>query len=119
MLRVACLLELRAFGDSPVHLGSDHARSSTAAASIGSSGRDLNGDVVQERISIDWDYFTDCRIRSACWFDPIDFRDVAECLIANASGSSAPAVYRSQDVDDVARRMEPGGKSTVVLRKQT
>ena len=50
------------------------------------------------------DYFTDYRTRSAWWFDPIDFRDVATYLIANESGSQRPALYLSQDLDDVAPR---------------
>jgi hypothetical protein len=50
------------------------------------------------------DYFTDYRVRSAWWFDSIDFRDVAEFLIARDSRSGGPAVYLSQDLDDVAPR---------------
>ena len=49
------------------------------------------------------DYFDDYRVRSAFWFDPIDFRDVAEHLIASAS-SDQPLVYLSRDLDDVAPR---------------
>jgi hypothetical protein len=50
------------------------------------------------------DYFTDYRIRSAWWFDPIDFRDVAEYLISADSSARLPAVYLSRDLDDVAPR---------------
>lgn len=46
------------------------------------------------------DYFTDYQIRSAYWFDPINFRDVAEYLIANAASADMPAVYLSRDLDD-------------------
>jgi Dolichyl-phosphate-mannose-protein mannosyltransferase len=49
------------------------------------------------------DYFTDYRVRSAFWFDPVDFRDVADHLIASAS-SDPPLVYLSRDLDDVAPR---------------
>jgi hypothetical protein len=50
------------------------------------------------------DYFTDYRIRSASWFDPIDFRDVAEYLISADASARLPAVYLSRDLDDVAPR---------------
>src|SRR6185369_12444886 len=50
------------------------------------------------------DYFTAYRVRSATWFDPIDFRDVAEYLIAQIPADRGPAVYFSQDLDDVAPR---------------
>jgi hypothetical protein len=46
------------------------------------------------------DYFTDYRVRSAFWFDPINFRDVAEYVIANAASADIPAVYLSRDLDD-------------------
>jgi hypothetical protein len=49
------------------------------------------------------DYFNDYRIRSAFWFDAVDFRDVAEHLIA-ADWSDQRLVYLSQDLDDVAAR---------------
>jgi 4-amino-4-deoxy-L-arabinose transferase-like glycosyltransferase len=50
------------------------------------------------------DYFTAYRVRSATWFDPIDFRDVAEYLIREIPTGRGPAVYFSQDLDDVAPR---------------
>jgi hypothetical protein len=50
------------------------------------------------------DYFNGYRVRSAWWFDSTDFRDVAAFLIANEGQSSGPAVYLSQDLDDVAPR---------------
>jgi 4-amino-4-deoxy-L-arabinose transferase-like glycosyltransferase len=49
------------------------------------------------------DYFNDYRIRSAYWFDPVNFRGVAEHLIAASSKSGAP-IYLSEDLDDVAAR---------------
>src|SRR2546426_4013998 len=52
------------------------------------------------------DYFTDYRIRSAFWFDPVNFRDVAEYLIASDSSGGVPAVYLSRDLDDGAPRWE-------------
>jgi hypothetical protein len=50
------------------------------------------------------DYFTAYRVRSAWWFDAIDFRDVAEYLIAEVPVGPGPALYFSQDLDDVAPR---------------
>jgi len=50
------------------------------------------------------EYFTAYRVRSAWWFDSIDFRDVAEYLIIEAPAGSGPALYLSQDLDDVAPR---------------
>jgi len=52
------------------------------------------------------DYFTDYRIRSAFGFDPVNFRDVAEYLIASDSSGGVPAVYLSRDLDDGAPRWE-------------
>jgi 4-amino-4-deoxy-L-arabinose transferase-like glycosyltransferase len=50
------------------------------------------------------DYFDGYRARSAYWFDPIDFRDVAEYLIATDASRPLPAVYLSRNLDDVAPR---------------
>ena len=50
------------------------------------------------------DYLTDYQLRSASWFDPADFRDVAEYLIAEASARDVPAVYISNAVDDAIPR---------------
>lgn len=50
------------------------------------------------------DYFTDYRIRSAYWFDPINFRSVAESLIASNKPNAPELVYLSQDLDDVPAR---------------
>lgn len=50
------------------------------------------------------DYFNDYRLRSAFWFDPVNFRGVAEYLIsAHAPGDTSP-IYLSDDLDDVAAR---------------
>ena len=46
------------------------------------------------------DYFDDYRIRSAFWFDPVNFRGVAEFLMANVPPGSPQRVYLSQDLDD-------------------
>jgi 4-amino-4-deoxy-L-arabinose transferase-like glycosyltransferase len=50
------------------------------------------------------DYFTDYRVRSAYWFDPINFRSVAELLIASDMPDAPQLVYVSQDLDDVPAR---------------
>jgi 4-amino-4-deoxy-L-arabinose transferase-like glycosyltransferase len=50
------------------------------------------------------DYLTDYQIRSAYWFDPGDFRDVADYLITTASSRDVPAVYVSNAVDEAAPR---------------
>jgi hypothetical protein len=50
------------------------------------------------------DYFGEYRIRSAVWFDPVNVRGVAEYVIANEPPASAPAVFLSDDLDDVAAR---------------
>lgn len=50
------------------------------------------------------DYFSDYQIRSASWFDPINFRGVAEYLISSDSTTGVPGVYLSQDLDDGAAR---------------
>jgi hypothetical protein len=50
------------------------------------------------------DYFSDYRIRSAYWFDPVNFRDVASFLIANDAPGTSQQVYLSQDLDDGAAR---------------
>jgi hypothetical protein len=50
------------------------------------------------------DYFNGYRIRSASWFDPVNFRDVAEYLITNAASADTPAVYLSRELDDGAAR---------------
>jgi 4-amino-4-deoxy-L-arabinose transferase-like glycosyltransferase len=50
------------------------------------------------------DYFTDYRVRSASWFDPVNFRGVAEYVIANAASTNIPAIYLSRDLDDGAAR---------------
>jgi hypothetical protein len=49
------------------------------------------------------DYFNDYRIRSAYWFDPVNFRDVAARLI-EASSTSRARIYLSEDLDDVSAR---------------
>jgi len=53
-----------------------------------------------------YDYFTDYRRRSAYWFDPIDFRDVAEFVFADDAGGGVPEVYFSRDLDDGAARWD-------------
>ena len=50
------------------------------------------------------DYFGDYRVRSAFWFDPVNFRGVAESLLANDPPDNPHPVYLSQDLDDVAAR---------------
>ena len=50
------------------------------------------------------DYFTGYRTRSAFWFDPIDFRDVAEFLMSSDANGNVPTVYLSEDLDDVGAR---------------
>ena len=50
------------------------------------------------------DYFSDYQIRAASWFDPVNFRGVAEYLISSDSTARLPAVYLSQDLDDGAAR---------------
>ena len=50
------------------------------------------------------DYFSNYQIRSAYWFDPVNFRGVAEYLLASDSSAGLPAVYLSQDLDDGAAR---------------
>jgi 4-amino-4-deoxy-L-arabinose transferase-like glycosyltransferase len=66
------------------------------------------------------DYFTAYRVRSAWWFDSIDFRDVAEYLFAEIPASGGPPVYFSQDLDDVAPRwrfyMAKHGRSDLAAR---
>jgi hypothetical protein len=52
----------------------------------------------------DRDYFTEYRTRSAVWFDPVNVRGVAEYVIANEPPTSAPSVFLSEDLDDVAAR---------------
>jgi 4-amino-4-deoxy-L-arabinose transferase-like glycosyltransferase len=46
------------------------------------------------------DYFADYRVRSAFWFDPVNFRGVAEFLIANDPPDSTRRVYLSEELDD-------------------
>ncbi|MGH9140633.1 MAG: hypothetical protein ACRD2I_05770, partial [Vicinamibacterales bacterium] len=50
------------------------------------------------------DYFNGYRVRSAFSFDPVNFRGVAEYLIANTAPGQAPRIYLSADLDDVAAR---------------
>jgi 4-amino-4-deoxy-L-arabinose transferase-like glycosyltransferase len=50
------------------------------------------------------DYFAGYRMRSAYWFDPIDFRSVAESLIASDTPDAPKLVYLSQDLDDAPAR---------------
>jgi hypothetical protein len=50
------------------------------------------------------DYFGDYQKRSAYWFDPVAFRDVAAELLARDAKSSVPAVYLSGDLDDGSTR---------------
>lgn len=50
------------------------------------------------------DYFSDYRTRSASWFDPVNFRGVAEYVIGNTTTGAAPEVYLSRDLDDGAAR---------------
>ena len=50
------------------------------------------------------DYLTEYQLRSAIWFDPVDFRDVANYLIAADSSGTVPAVYLSEDLDDAKPR---------------
>jgi 4-amino-4-deoxy-L-arabinose transferase-like glycosyltransferase len=50
------------------------------------------------------DYFADYRTRSAYWFDPINFRGVAETLIADSSPNTSDPIYLSQDLDDAPAR---------------
>ena len=49
------------------------------------------------------DYFAEYATRSAVWFDPVNVRGVAEYVIADTS-APAPAIYLSEDLDDVAAR---------------
>jgi hypothetical protein len=46
------------------------------------------------------DYFTHYKVRSAFWYDPAAFRDVAEPVIAADAARELPAVYLRRDVDD-------------------
>lgn len=50
------------------------------------------------------DYFGDYQKRSAYWFDPVAFRDVADRLLAEDEKASVPAVYLSGDLDDGSTR---------------
>ena len=50
------------------------------------------------------DYFTDYRARSAFWFDPANFRGVAEYLIADSATVPAARIYLREDLDDVVAR---------------
>jgi hypothetical protein len=50
------------------------------------------------------DYLTAYQARSAHWFDPSDFRDVAQYLLGTAASSGAPAIYVSNTVDDAVPR---------------
>ena len=50
------------------------------------------------------DYFGEYQPRSAYWFDPIDFKDVADGLLAGDARVKAPAVYLSRDLDDGSAR---------------
>ena len=50
------------------------------------------------------DYFTGYRVRSAFWFDPANVRGVSDYLLAHDGPRDVPAIYLSQDLDDVAAR---------------
>jgi 4-amino-4-deoxy-L-arabinose transferase-like glycosyltransferase len=50
------------------------------------------------------DYFGDYQKRSAYWFDPVAFRDVASELLALDGRSGLPAIYLSSDLDDGSTR---------------
>jgi hypothetical protein len=50
------------------------------------------------------DYFTDYQARSAFWFDPVNFRGVAEYLVARSETVSPPRIYLRDDLDDVVAR---------------
>jgi 4-amino-4-deoxy-L-arabinose transferase-like glycosyltransferase len=50
------------------------------------------------------DYFTDYRARSAFWFDPANFRGVAEYLIADSATVPPARIYLREDLDDVVAR---------------
>ena len=52
----------------------------------------------------DRDYFAVYRTRSAVWFDPVNVSGVAQYVIANEQPASAPSVFLSEDLDDVAAR---------------
>jgi hypothetical protein len=50
------------------------------------------------------DYFGDYRVRSAYWFDPENFRAIAEYIVARDLRSPLSTVYISADVDDARPR---------------
>jgi hypothetical protein len=50
------------------------------------------------------DYFGEYQLRSAIWFDPVDFRDVAEYLLSAERDQPLPAVHLSEDLDDAKAR---------------
>jgi 4-amino-4-deoxy-L-arabinose transferase-like glycosyltransferase len=50
------------------------------------------------------DYFDGHRLRSAFWFDPVNFRGVASRLLATDASVPWPAVYFAEDLDDVGAR---------------
>lgn len=50
------------------------------------------------------DYFTRYKLRSAFYYDPAAFGDVAAYLISTDSGSRVPHVYFQTDVDDAAAK---------------
>ena len=50
------------------------------------------------------DYLTNYQHRSAFYFDPVDFRDVAEYLVAADAAHPLPDIYMSDQLDDAAAR---------------
>ena len=52
------------------------------------------------------DYFGDYRVRSAYWFDPENFRGIADYVLTRDLHSTLSAVYISADVDDARPRWD-------------
>ncbi len=50
------------------------------------------------------DYFTHYQFRSAYYFDPSNFREIAEYVIAADAADPAPGVYLSRQLDDASAR---------------
>lgn len=50
------------------------------------------------------DYFGEYQLRSAIWFDPVDFRDVAGYLLSAERDQPLPAILLSEDLDDAKAR---------------
>jgi hypothetical protein len=50
------------------------------------------------------DYFTHYKLRSAFYYDPVNFRDVAEYVIAADATRAVPRVYFSNELDDAGAK---------------